>query len=451
MPASAKNVFGQQPLDAAYMSGSEVRCVPETQMQMDTVDQFSDFHCEELDLYAKSAVLTDADTGRILYGKEANSPMANASTTKIMTCLLAIESGKTGDSVTFSEYACSMPKVRLGCSVGTQFLLEDLLYSLMLESHNDTAVAIAEYVAGSVQHFAVQMNERAAELGCLDTHFVTPNGLDKSDEGGAHQTTAYDLSRIMAACIQNDKFLKITQTVSKTISSIDGTFQATLNNHNALLSMVEGVISGKTGFTAKAGYCYVGAYRKEDRTYTFALLACGWPNNKGYKWEDARKLIAYGNEHYVRQLYSADGEKRQIPIRNGVKIEEEDTGRKKYKYTYPEHFVVETETVRQELLLSDTDVITETWNLPKTVEAPVKAGNVIGEHRILLNGCQIVIQPVYVVETVEKFTYRWCLKHIFFLLFLGKNIRYTIHGIARADLFIARRGNHICYDVVCNR
>ena len=149
----------------------------------------------------------------------------------------------------------------------------------MLESHNDTAVAIAEYVAGSVQHFAVQMNERAAELGCLDTHFVTPNGLDKSDEGGAHQTTAYDLSRIMAACIQNDKFLKITQTVSKTISSIDGTFQATLNNHNALLSMVEGVISGKTGFTAKAGYCYVGAYRKEDRTYTFALLA--WRQKQG--------------------------------------------------------------------------------------------------------------------------------------------------------------------------
>ena len=372
------------------------------------------------DVKALGAVLMDEKSGRVLWEKNAFEPLANASTTKIMTCILAIESGKTGDSVTFSEYACSMPKVRLGCSVGTQFLLEDLLYSLMLESHNDTAVAIAEYVAGSVQHFAVQMNERAAELGCLDTHFVTPNGLDKSDEGGAHQTTAYDLSRIMAACIQNDKFLKITQTVSKTISSIDGTFQATLNNHNALLSMVEGVISGKTGFTAKAGYCYVGAYRKEDRTYTFALLACGWPNNKGYKWEDARKLIAYGNEHYVRQLYSADGEKRQIPIRNGVKIEEEDTGRKKYKYTYPEHFVVETETVRQELLLSDTDVITETWNLPKTVEAPVKAGNVIGEHRILLNGCQIVIQPVYVVETVEKFTYRWCLKHIFFLLFLGK-------------------------------
>ena len=172
------------------------------------------------DVKALGAVLMDEKSGRVLWEKNAFEPLANASTTKIMTCILAIESGKTGDSVTFSEYACSMPKVRLGCSVGTQFLLEDLLYSLMLESHNDTAVAIAEYVAGSVQHFAVQMNERAAELSCLDTHFVTPNGLDKSDEGGAHQTTAYDLSRIMAACIQNDKFLKITQTVSKTISSI---------------------------------------------------------------------------------------------------------------------------------------------------------------------------------------------------------------------------------------
>ncbi|MFR5702325.1 MAG: hypothetical protein ACLUD0_10950 [Eubacterium ramulus] len=98
--------------------------------------------------------------------------------------------------------------------------------------------------------------------------------MDRSDEGGAHQTTAYDLSRIMAACIQNDKFLKITQTVSKTISSIDGTFQVALNNHNALLSMLDGVISGKTGFTAKAGYCYVGAYRQRGPYYI--PLRC-WP------------------------------------------------------------------------------------------------------------------------------------------------------------------------------
>ena len=386
----------------------------------DSAEQFSDFHRENLNLYAKSAVLTDVETGRILYGKNAVTPMANASTTKIMTCLLAIESGKMGDTVTFSEYACKMPKVRLGCAEGTQFMLEDLLYSLMLESHNDTAVAIAEHVAGSVEDFAKQMNERAAELGCQNTHFVTPNGLDSSDEGGAHQTTAYDLSLIMAACMQNDKFLEITETFSKTVVSVDGTFQATLNNHNALLSMVNGVISGKTGFTTKAGYCYVGAYRNGDRVYTFALLACGWPNNKGYKWEDSRKLIAYGNETYARQLYTWEAKQKQIEIHNGVQTDR--TGMttekqrhifgKKQRYAYLEEFVAETESMEQELLLSDTDVVTEAWSLPDDLEAPVQKGDVIGAHVIFLNGCQILTQPAYASETVEKFDYHWCLNYV---------------------------------------
>lgn len=410
-----QNVFGQEQANEPYVSKSEAAGIRATwnQRWRDTADQFSDFHVDELNLYAKSAVLTDAETGRILYGKAANAPMANASTTKIMTCLLAIESGKLGDTVTFSEYACRMPKVRLGCPEGTQFVLEDLLYSLMLESHNDTAAAIAEHVAGSVETFAEQMNERAAALGCQNTHFVTPNGLDNSDAGGAHQTTAYDISLIMAACIQNDKFLEITKTASKTIRSMDGMFQTTLNNHNALLSMVEGVISGKTGFTAKAGYCYVGAYQKDDRVYTFALLACGWPNHKGYKWEDSRKLIAYGNETYERQLYTWEQERQQITIRNGVKSDASSVSLKKQGYTYPEQLTVETEAVQQELLLSDADVITEKWNLPDILEAPVKKGDVIGEHSIFLNGCPIMTQPVYAVKTVEKFDFRWCLKYVF--------------------------------------
>ncbi len=408
------NVTGEE-CAAATVKKSPVRM-----SWQDTADQFADFHCDDLNLYAKSAVLTDAETGRILYGKNATTPMANASTTKIMTCLLAIESGKLGDTVTFSEHACKMPKVRLGCSAGTQFVLEDLLYSLMLESHNDTAVTIAEHVAGSVEAFAKQMNERAVELGCKNTYFVTPNGLDSSDVGGAHQTTAYDLSLIMADCMQNDKFLEITETSSKTITSVDGAFHATLNNHNALLSMVEGVISGKTGFTAKAGYCYVGAYRNNDRVYTFALLACGWPNNKGYKWEDSRKLIAYGNETYARQLYTSEGEKRQIQIHNGVQTDgkgmaTEKQGhflRKKQRYVYSEKLVAETEPMEQDLLLSDADVITEEWNLPD-LETPIQKGDVIGEHVIFLNGCQFLTQPVYASETVEKFDYRWCLNYVF--------------------------------------
>lgn len=368
---------------------------------------FADFHREDLNLYAKSAVLTDADTGRILYGKDAGTPMANASTTKIMTCLLAIESGKIQDTVTFSEHACSMPKVRLGCPTGTQFVLEDLLYSLMLESHNDTAAAIAEHVAGSVEAFADLMNERAAEFGCQNTHFVTPNGLDRSDKKGEHQTTAYDLSLIMAACIQNDKFLEITETASKTISSIDGTFQAALNNHNALLSMLDGVISGKTGFTAKAGYCYVGAYRQNDRTYTFALLACGWPNHKNYKWEDSKALISYGNDHYENRTILKEEEHQTIDLnRTMVKT----FGKNHYYFTNT--LSVTKEACAFQILVSENDEITMKPQGQKELSFPVTEGDVVATEEILWNGLPVQTRRILADETLFASDYPWCLWEI---------------------------------------
>lgn len=368
---------------------------------------FADFHRKDLNLYAKSAVLTDADTGRILYGKDAGTPMANASTTKIMTCLLAIESGKIQDTVTFSEHACSMPKVRLGCPTGTQFVLEDLLYSLMLESHNDTAAAIAEHVAGSVEAFADLMNERAAEFGCQNTHFVTPNGLDRSDKKGEHQTTAYDLSLIMAACIQNDKFLEITETASKTISSIDGTFQAALNNHNALLSMLDGVISGKTGFTAKAGYCYVGAYRQNDRTYTFALLACGWPNHKNYKWEDSKALISYGNAHYENRTILKEEEHQTIDLnRTMVKI----FGKNHYYFTNT--LSVTKEACAFQILVSENDEITMNPQGQKELSFPVTEGDVVATEEILWNGLPVQTRRILADETLFASDYPWCLWEI---------------------------------------
>lgn len=368
---------------------------------------FADFHRKDLNLYAKSAVLTDADTGRILYGKDAGTPMANASTTKIMTCLLAIESGKIQDTVTFSEHACSMPKVRLGCPTGTQFVLEDLLYSLMLESHNDTAAAIAEHVAGSVEAFADLMNERAAEFGCQNTHFVTPNGLDRSDKKGEHQTTAYDLSLIMAACIRNDKFLEITETASKTISSIDGTFQAALNNHNALLSMLDGVISGKTGFTAKAGYCYVGAYRQNDRTYTFALLACGWPNHKNYKWEDSKALISYGNAHYENRTILKEEEHQTIDLnRTMVKI----FGKNHYYFTNT--LSVTKEACAFQILVSENDEITMNPQGQKELSFPVTEGDVVATEEILWNGLPVQTRRILADETLFASDYPWCLWEI---------------------------------------
>ena len=246
-------------------------------------------------LYALSAVLMDGENGRVLYGKEAYKGRPNASTTKVMTCILALELAKGDDYVQVSGNAASQPQTRLGMREGQQFYLEDLLYSLMLKSHNDTAVAIAEHIGGSVEKFALLMNEKAKSLGCKDTHFVTPNGLDAEDEGGVHHTTARDLALIMAYAIKNATFVHITQTRDYTISDKTRKEHYTDKNTKAFQIMEKRVI---TGFTVIAGYCYFCAVRQDEKLFIVSLLGCGWPGNKNYKWSDTKKLLSYGRENY---------------------------------------------------------------------------------------------------------------------------------------------------------
>ena len=133
-------------------------------------------------LLAQSAVLIDGNTGRVLFGKNEDAVLPMASTTKIMTCILALENSAPDDIVKISDYAASMPDVQLNIREGETYRMEDLLYSLMLESHNDSAVAIAEYLGGSVERFADMMNQKARDIGCSNTYFVTPNGLDGTDK-----------------------------------------------------------------------------------------------------------------------------------------------------------------------------------------------------------------------------------------------------------------------------
>ena len=253
-------------------------------------------------LYALSAVLMDGDSGRVLYEKEGYTARPNASTTKVMTCILALEKGSGDDYVMVSENAASQPEVKLNLKEGEQYYLEDLLYSLMLKSHNDTAVAIAEHIGGSVEGFAKMMNAKAKEIGCTNTHFVTPNGLDSADAGGIHQTTARDLALIMSYAVKNKAFLHITQTRDYSFSDISGKRQFSVHNANAFLDMTPDAISGKTGFTGNAGYCYVAACENEERKFIISLLGCGWPNNKTYKWKDAMKLLEYGKANFQGNL-----------------------------------------------------------------------------------------------------------------------------------------------------
>ena len=290
---------------------------------------------DDENLYALSAVLMDGETGRVLYGKEAYKGRPNASTTKVMTCILALELAKGDDYVQVSGNAASQPQTRLGMREGQQFYLEDLLYSLMLKSHNDSAVAIAEHISGSVEAFAERMNEKAKELGCKDTHFVTPNGLDGEDEGGIHHTTARDLALIMAYAIKNATFVHITQTRDYTFTDISGKKHYSVHNTNAFLDMETGVISGKTGFTGNAGYCYVCAVRQDERLFIVALLGCGWPGNKNYKWIDTRKLLSYGRENYHYSMLPELPQLPEIPVTEAAPGKEDPYPQKSDRSGYP--------------------------------------------------------------------------------------------------------------------
>ncbi|MCI8326679.1 MAG: D-alanyl-D-alanine carboxypeptidase [Lachnospiraceae bacterium] len=354
---------------------------------------------ETLQLYAKCAVLMDADSGRVLYGKAEEQFHPNASTTKIMTCILAIESGKLDETVKVSEYAASMPKVHLGMTKGDTFRLKDLLYSLMLESHNDSAVAIAEHVGKSVEEFANMMNKKAEELGCEQTHFITPNGLDAKDEKSAHGTTAKDLATIMSYCIQNETFLEITRTKQYQFSNQEGTKNFVCNNHNAFLQMMDGVLSGKTGFTADAGYCYVGALKRGERTYIVALLACGWPNNKGYKWSDTKKLMKYGLENYEKVLVKVEKNLEALPIQNAAD-KNYDTDK---KILMP--ISIDGEDIK--ILKKKSEKVKVTYTEKKFLKAPMKKGIVVGSAEYYIGKEKIASYPLTTMEHVAQRTTEW--------------------------------------------
>ena len=240
-----------------------------------------------LNVASPCALIMEVDSGKIIYGKNPDLAHANASTTKIMTAILALENAKLSDTVQVSAYAASMQPTKLGMVAGDSFRLEDLLYSLLVASGNDTAVALAEHVSGSVSRFAAKMNSRAAALGCTNTHFVTPNGLDA---GLNHYTSAHDLALMARHALKFSKFRQIVSTGSYSIRSNQGRYYS-IGTTNALLGNMASVRGIKTGFTRKAGYCFVGLTKgKSGKEYITVDLGAG---NSAQRWADARTLLGY--------------------------------------------------------------------------------------------------------------------------------------------------------------
>ncbi len=358
-------------------------------------------------LYARSAVLMDGDSGRVLYGKDAYKQMPMASTTKVMTCIVTLEHASEDEVVEVSANAAAQPDVQLNMQTGEKYYLKDLLYSLMLKSHNDSAVAIAEHVGGSVEGFAKMMNQKALELGCKDTHFVTPNGLDAEDEGGVHSTTARDLATIMRYAIENPRFLSITQTPDYSFSDLDEKRIFVLHNTNALLGNMEGLLSGKTGFTGNAGYCYVCAVKRDERTFVIALLACGWPNNKTYKWEDTRKLADYAFEQYHYRDIWQEKTFGAIPVQDGIPLNDN-----LYDTAYTNVKVLGAQEQKKRLLMREDEKIEVKENLTDRLTAPVHEGDVAGNVVYTLLGEEICNYPIILQNTIEKRNYSWCIQKL---------------------------------------
>ena len=357
---------------------------------------------QSLSMYSGSYALMDGDTGRVLKGKEATNPMANASTTKILTCIVTLETCDLNELLTASSKAAAQPKVKMGLKEGEQYSLKDMVYGLMLESYNDCAVAIAEHVAGSTEAFATLLNEKAKAIGCTDTYFITPNGLDAEDAYGFHHTTAEDLCRMMAYCTwespKKELFLEITQTRN----------YVSFVNRNAFLNQMDGVLTGKTGFTNKAGYCYVAAMEVNGEKYCIALLACGWPNNKNYKWKDARTLFEYGMEQY---------DMKQVVIRS-IK-EEMQTGGYVGKAEFSElnqngKLSLYTEEKEYRILMSDEEKLTTEIILFTDTNLPIKENQVMGQCNIYLENILIDSIPIVTRDNVNIWGWKEIINTIFY-------------------------------------
>ncbi len=242
-------------------------------------------NCRALELSAKSACLIIADSGEIIFEKDANAKMPMASTTKMMTALLAAESGKWEEIATVSANAEAQEGSRIYLEANDRIKLSDLVCGMLLNSGNDAAVAVAEHVSGDVRSFSELMCIRAEKTGAVNTSFENPSGLD----GENHYSTAYDLAIIGSEVIKNPHLRPIIQSKEMKIENCDGDVTY-LRNHNKLLWSYEGMIGVKTGFTKKSGRCLVSAAERNGITLVAVTLSA--PDD----WKDHKKLMDYGFE-----------------------------------------------------------------------------------------------------------------------------------------------------------
>ncbi|OGO85481.1 MAG: hypothetical protein A2Y22_09345 [Clostridiales bacterium GWD2_32_59] len=352
---------------------------------------------------ADSSILMDYKTGRVLWGKNIYKPRPMASTTKIMTCILALENSEIYDIVVVSRKAALAPKVKLYLRQGEKQRLEDLLYALMLVSANDAAVAIAEHVGGSVESFCMQMTEKAKEIGAKDTVFKTPNGLDKED----HHSTAYDMALITRYALSNKKFRDIITTKNVYTPVNGGNYRSfSLTNHNKLLNDYPGGNGVKTGFTNAAGQCFVGSAENNGMQLISVVLASGWGNRgKQAKWTDTKKVLNYGFDNFK---YEDIYKKNDILAKS---VEVKKSKKQSIDLYLKDDIILPIKNSEKEKLRAEI-------YYPELIEAPIQKGVEIGVARIYIDEDFICEGALLAGKDVEENT-------------IGSNFSKIISGYTR--------------------
>ena len=330
---------------------------------------------------AEAAILIDAESGNILYSKNADRVMPMASTTKIMTALVALEAMNTDVTVEIPAEAVGIEGSSIYLCEGEKLTFEDLLYAMMLESANDAAAAIAIATAGDIDGFAKMMNVKATELGLENTHFTNPHGLDDPE----HYTTAHELAIIAAEAMKNETFRKIVSTRKRTIPLNDGEGARVLTNHNKMLASYDGAIGIKTGYTKKSGRCLVSAAERDGvRLIAVTLNA---PND----WQDHHTMLDMGFDCYESVTLCDDGEFRHLQhVISGDRDCCVLTNTEEVSVTLPRGYG-EIET-RIELF--------------RFSYAPIIKGDVMGYLVYLLDGEEIARVQICATHSVERIEYK---------------------------------------------
>lgn len=329
----------------------------------------------ELSISAKAACLIDVQSGRVLYGKNENTRLPMASTTKIMTAIVALESGFPFDTlVRVPKEAVGIEGSSIYLEEGENITLEALIYGLLLCSANDASMAIAIAISGSVDSFVEKMNEKATSLGLSNTHFSNPHGLDDKD----HYTTAKELAILMAYCSKNERFLQISGTQKRIFPRGDDSVRVMIN-HNRLLREDVGVIAGKTGFTKKSGRSLVTLAERDGLRLVCATI--GAPDD----WSDHRSLYDFGFSNY--QMVYFEPISLEIPV---------ISGKKSSVRIKSEHISL--------LLPKDTEAQVRVC-APQFLFAGVNEGEKAGYVLYLYRGKIIARAPLFICENVEQLRY----------------------------------------------